>query len=323
LKVLLLGYYGYGNFGDELMRLALEDFFQKFEIQYVTALPKRQSNDTISRFNLFQIMGALYECDMLIYGGGGLLQDVTSLRSFLYYASVIELANMMRKPVVLFGNSLGPTKRWISRFILRQLVKKPDVYLFVRDVVSFRYAKRLNGNTILSADPSVRILRKFEVVPEKRYDLVIVPRNSERIHEYTIFGRKFNKVLVCPSQDTDIHVAKTIATNIGADLFEETHDVAESLKKILSGEFIISERFHPAVVASYFGVPFVSLENSKAQRFFRKYTKRRDFFAREVWEVEERIERIKREPLYLRDVMDKEADESFKQLYRLMLRLKK
>ncbi|ODN31149.1 polysaccharide pyruvyl transferase family protein [Fervidobacterium thailandense] len=323
MKVLLLGYYGYGNFGDELMRLALEDFFQKFQIQYITALPKRRSNDTISRFNLFQVMGALYECDMLIYGGGGLLQDVTSLRSFLYYASVIELAGMMRKPVILFGNSLGPTKRWISRFILRRLIRKPDVYLFARDVVSFRYAKQLNGNTVLSADPSVRILRKLELVPEKKYDLVIVPRNSERIRDYTIFGRKFGKVLVCPSQDTDIPVAKAIAANIGADLFEETHDAIESLKKIISGELIISERFHPTVVASYYGVPFVSLENSKAQRFFRKYTKRRDFFAKEVWEVEERIERIKREPLYLRDEMDKEVEDSFKQLYRLMLRLKK
>lgn len=328
LKVLLLGYYGYGNYGDELMRLGITDFLKKFNIQYVTALPKRISKDTISRFNIFEILEYIYDSDAVIYGGGGLLQDITSTRSFLYYASVINLSLIMRTPVILFGNSIGPVKKKGNRILLRNILKNKNTFLFARDVVSYKYGLCLNKETELSCDPSIRYLRKFLSVEEfksknfdKTYDLLLVPKNNKKdIEEYSVLNNYFKNIIIAPAQRTDMEISKKLAKKLECELFEDIEDVDKFTSLILSSKFVISERFHPVVVASYYGIPFISLENSKSQRFFRKYTNRKEFFAKNLIDIEKRLMPILNEPLKLNEIMDKESDESYKKLYKTLLR---
>jgi len=325
LKVLLLGYYGYGNFGDELMRMSIEDFFAKFKIDYTIALPKRISRDTVSRFSLLEMIDATFDSDMLVYGGGGLLQDITSTKSFIYYASVIRLSLLLNKPVILFGNSLGPVKKAIDRYMLRSILKNKKVYVFARDLISYRYAKYLNQNAVLSCDPSVRYLKKVALDKEKvekKYDLILIPKKSEDAERYNILKKYFENIIICPSQETDIPVSKKIAKNLNCELFEDISNIDDVLTCILSSKFIISERFHPSLVGGYFGIPFISLENSKAERFFRRYTDRKEIFTKNLTDVGERIEKVKKDPIRLKEIMDKEAEESYKQLFKLMIRLK-
>ncbi|MGQ9855139.1 MAG: polysaccharide pyruvyl transferase family protein [Fervidobacterium sp.] len=322
MKVLLSGYYGYGNFGDELMRLAMEDFFKKYKIDYTIALARSVSKDTISRFNIFELIGSIFDSDALIYGGGGLLQDVTSSKSFLYYAGTIDVALLFNKPVILFGNSLGPVRKAYNRHMLRSILRNKRVHLFARDIVSFNYARRLNPNTVLSCDPAVRFLKTITELPEKKFDLILIPRKAENIQRYNVLRDCFDNILVCPTQESDLQTSSLVSKNLGAALFDKPNDTEGVLQNILASKFIITERFHPALVGAYFGIPFISLENSKAERFFRKYTKSRKPFAKDLIGIEERILALKQEPLYLKEILDKEADESFKKLYSLLIKLK-
>lgn len=322
MKVLLSGYYGYGNLGDELMRMGMEDFLKRYKIDYTIALPKRVSKDSVSRFNLLEIIGAIFDADALIYGGGGLLQDVTSTRSFLYYVTTIYISLLMGKPVILFGNSFGPVKKPLNRFLLRKVIKNGKVYPFPRDLVSYRYAKRLNKHTELSCDPSVRYLATIQPLPEKTFEAVLVPRKIENIGKYDCLKRHFEKVLVCPVQYSDVETAKKIAQRLDAEVIDNPNDIQNVLSIILSSKFVISERFHPTLIAAYFGIPFISLENSKAERFFKKYTDRREFFAKDMLEFPQRYEKIVSAPLYLKTQMDKECEESFKKLYKILIRIK-
>lgn len=321
MKVLLVGYYGYGNFGDELMRESIEDFFRKFHVQYKVTLPKRINKDTVSRFNIFEMIEAVYDSDIVVYGGGGLLQDITSTRSFLYYSSIIQLSLLLQKPVILFGNSLGPIKKKINRFILRNLLKNKNVFLFARDIVSYRYGKYLNENTVICCDPSVRYLKKIQPEKSNEYELIIIPRRSSNVHKYDVLRKYFSKIVVCPTQKTDIEVSKVISNRLDCEFFENSGNINELLSLILSSNFVISERFHPSVVASYFGIPFISLEGLKTSRFFMKYTKRKEFFARDTIGILGRIQAIKNQPLDLKNIMDEEVERNFKDLYRLMIRL--
>lgn len=327
MKVFLLGYYGYGNFGDELMRKGIEEFFQKFNIQYRLALPKRVSKETLSRFNIFEIIEAIYESDVVVYGGGGLLQDVTSNKSFLYYATVINLSFLFQKPVILFGNSLGPVKNTLNRFILRNILKNKKLHLFSRDVISYRYGKYINSNTKLSCDPAIRYLKKIapeEPKSSEDLELLLIPhqkKNKEKLEQYDILKKYFSKIMVCPAQKTDEEVVKIIGKRLNAQICLDVSDTDMVISLILSSKFVISERFHPTVVASYFGIPFISLENSKATRFFRKYTRRKDFFSSSILDIPAKIEKIKSDPLNLKDEMDKEAEQSFKELYKLMIKI--
>ncbi len=322
LKVLLSGYYGYGNFGDELMRLSMEDFFKKYKIEYTLALPKRISKDTISRFNLLELTGAIFDSDAFIYGGGGLLQDITSFKSFFYYVFSIHISFLLNKPVILFGNSFGPVRKPFDRFLLRYTLKNDKLYVFARDIVSYRYAKHINKTATLSCDPSIRFLSTLNTLPEKKYDLILIPRKIENVEQYDILKRYFQSIIVCPAQNSDIQTAKEISKRLNADYLDNPDDVNTVLSYILSSRFIISERFHPTVAGAYFGIPFISLENSKAERFFRKYTNRTDFFAKDLVDLPQRLNSVSESPLYLKLEMDKECDESFKKLYKTLIRIK-
>ena len=95
LSVLLCGYYGEGNLGDELLLELILDLMDPRIYVYITsndlllatlAGPNRKR---INRKNLIKILLALDNVDYLILGGGSLLQDKTSKLSFYIIFAVI------------------------------------------------------------------------------------------------------------------------------------------------------------------------------------------------------------------------------------------
>jgi len=51
---------------------------------------------------------AIDRADIVLSGGGGLLQNVTSLRSLFYYAGIIRTATRAGKRTMIFAQSIGP-----------------------------------------------------------------------------------------------------------------------------------------------------------------------------------------------------------------------
>jgi len=107
LKVVISGYYGFGNTGDEAILTSLLNMLRhdnSLEITVLSAHPRQTRAEhkvkAVSRFNPFSIMVSILRSNLLISGGGGLLQDVTSSRSLLYYLSVISLGLLSRKVIL-------------------------------------------------------------------------------------------------------------------------------------------------------------------------------------------------------------------------------
>ncbi len=317
LKILLVGYYGYENFGDDLMLKSVQDFLDKVQFEYVIAMPHKVSENTISRFNPFEVIPAIVKSDAVVVGGGGILQDITSTRSFLYYYSFLEAALLFNKPIILFANSIGPVKKKFNRFLLRALLNHKNVFVFGRDPVTVRYVNYVGGDAELVCDPSPRILKKLEVREcYKKYDLLIVPRKKIKDVE---FLKGFKNIAVCPAQPNDELTCKMIAKSLNAEYVEHK----KMLEAILCSRLVLTERFHPAVVASYFGIPFVLLNLGKGERFFSKYTKDKKYFAKDIYQFLENYSKVLEDPLKLREILDLETDESFKQLYGVLLKYKK
>ena len=65
---------------------------------------------------------AIERADVVLSGGGGLLQNVTSLRSLLYYSGVIRSAVRAGKPTMVFAQSIGPLDFW-GRAMVRKFCK--------------------------------------------------------------------------------------------------------------------------------------------------------------------------------------------------------
>jgi polysaccharide pyruvyl transferase CsaB len=113
---LISGYYGFGNLGDEAL---LDVIVARLRSAYPGGAIDVLSNDPAGttarlgveatpRADLGAVRRAIDRADVVLSGGGGLLQNVTSLRSLVYYAGVIRTAVRARKRTMIFAQSIGP-----------------------------------------------------------------------------------------------------------------------------------------------------------------------------------------------------------------------
>lgn len=123
VEAVISGYYGYDNLGDDAILYAISRQLSTLEPPVrLTVLSQRPAETAacyglraVSRFSPIAVLRAIRKSDLLISGGGSLLQDRTSTRSVRYYLGVIRLAQLLRKPVFLYANGIGPLSREKNR----------------------------------------------------------------------------------------------------------------------------------------------------------------------------------------------------------------
>ncbi|MBV9232757.1 MAG: polysaccharide pyruvyl transferase CsaB [Candidatus Eremiobacteraeota bacterium] len=159
--MLLSGYYGFGNFGDEaLLAVTVQQLRLRFpsaKLDVLSATPNATARafgvEATPRWEWRAIRAAIGRADVVLSGGGGLLQNATSLRSLLYYASVVRQAVRRGRKTMVFAQSVGPLDFW-GRLIVQQCCKGLD-RATVRDEASQRLLRRLLPRTPVerTADP--------------------------------------------------------------------------------------------------------------------------------------------------------------------------
>ena len=143
--VVMSGYYGFSNAGDDAILEAIQQAIHEASDHIsVTALSndpeltRRQYGlEAIPRFRVLKVFSALRRCDALLSGGGSLLQDTTSTRSLLYYLTVIRCAHWLGKPVMLYANGIGPVRRPANRRRVKRVVDQATL-ITLRDHSSAR-----------------------------------------------------------------------------------------------------------------------------------------------------------------------------------------
>jgi polysaccharide pyruvyl transferase CsaB len=156
-QLLLVGYYGEHNLGDDALLEVLLGHMPAGFTATVTAYDTDQVRqrfrvDTVQRRSLAQVLKALNYCDGLVLGGGSLLQDSTSFRSLLYYAALIFAARLEAKPVLLWGQGLGPLRRRPSRILVGRLLGLVTAVSW-RDQESAALARKLGRDGPVGSDP--------------------------------------------------------------------------------------------------------------------------------------------------------------------------
>ncbi|WP_087069113.1 polysaccharide pyruvyl transferase CsaB [Cyanobium sp. NIES-981] len=158
-RPLLVGYYGEHNLGDDALLEVLLAALPAGCRPTVTArdqslVQRRYGVATVDRTSLAAVLEAVGRCDALVFGGGSLLQDSTSFLSLVYYATLVLLARSQGKPVLLWGQGLGPLRRKRSRWLVRGLLPLVTAVSW-RDPASAALARSLGrrGEGAVGADP--------------------------------------------------------------------------------------------------------------------------------------------------------------------------
>ncbi len=162
MHVVLSGYYGFDNVGDEAILFAiiaaLRNEQPDIKITVLSNNPastvKTYQVHAINRHRMNEISRVIKESDGLISGGGSLLQDVTGIKSIPYYTSIIHLARLHKKPVFVYAQGLGPIKRKLYRQLVAYTLNKVN-QITVRDWESKQLLQQIGvrQNAILVPDP--------------------------------------------------------------------------------------------------------------------------------------------------------------------------
>jgi polysaccharide pyruvyl transferase CsaB len=191
-NILISGYIGFENCGDEAILMSLlADLRRMVPDAAFTVLSRRPEQTSarygvtsVDRFNLRQVTRAIRRADLVISGGGSLLQDATSSRSLYYYLMIIWLAKRASKPVVVYANGIGPIIRPANRRLTKHILDRVDL-ITLRDAQSGEEIRRLGvvrPPVEVTADPA------FNLAAAPAESILPLLERSEARHERPLIG---------------------------------------------------------------------------------------------------------------------------------------
>ncbi|HEY4440708.1 MAG TPA: polysaccharide pyruvyl transferase CsaB [Candidatus Elarobacter sp.] len=285
-RFLLSGYYGFGNLGDEaLLEIIVAQLRRRWPscgIEVLSADPAATARtygvEAAPRMDLGRVRSAIERADVVLSGGGGLLQNVTSLRSLLYYGGVIRTAIRAGKPTMVFAQSVGPLDFW-GRAVVRNLCRGIAAAT-VRDERSRTELQRLVPEVAVerTADP----VFLFEPGTEP-LDLAAEGLAGDDAPLVVISVRKWEKTDATVAALA--HVADRLAARHGArvaflplggppdaevssavirrcastPVLLPEYPLAQAAQVIARASLVIGMRLHALIVAARVGVPFIAL----------------------------------------------------------------
>lgn len=299
-RVLVSGYYGFGNCGDEAILYALIRNLKKMlpdiDIIVLSQNPPQTTRNyqvkSIHRFNLLSIIFFMVQSDLIISGGGSLLQDVTSTLSLYYYLTIIGLAKLLRKPVILYANGIGPIKKKANRFITKIILNKVET-ITVRDQDSRQELYRLEVRRppiIIAADPVFTLsfiddpqnttILQTEHIPSDRPLIGISIRPWKTGADYLdviaraadgLISRYQCHILFIPMQNPDdVRIIQDVRKRMTNQSYtmQAGHSVQEYMAVIGQLQILISMRLHTLIFAAVQRVPMLGLVyDPKVQSF--------------------------------------------------------
>ena len=299
-RIVVSGYYGSKNAGDEAMLAAmievLSDLDPQVNITVISTDPedtkRRHGVHAVSWLAMGEIASALRSADLLISGGGSLLQNVTSGRSLYYYLGVIWLAERLGVPVMLYAQGIGPVCGGLARSLMRRIAGGVSL-ITVRDHGSFEEIENLGivrPPVEVTADPVLAIhpvdlgigrgiLKRAKADGAKPVIGVSVrewrgwEHYKQAIAEAAdrISQEMDARVVFFPMQvPEDVRTAEEIAARMKAKATVLTDEFATSELLSLVGNFdlLLAIRLHALIFAGVMGVPMVGVSyDPKIDRF--------------------------------------------------------
>lgn len=270
-NVLISGYYGFDNFGDEAILGVLVKKLKELNanVRVLSKNPAKTASlygvETTFFFNLLKVIFRISKCDVLVSGGGSLLQNVTSLKSLLYYLWVINTALFFNKKVIIFAQGIGPINGGFAAFLTKNTLKKCSL-VTVRDEKSLFLLRGWGVNADLVCDPLFDLsmavsfpsnkvgvqLRGFKTLKEKLL-IKLAEQVNKDFSDKTIEIYSFQDSLdlaVCKRFEK---ILKSLNPLISTTLiFNQTSN--EILDKISKLDYMIAMRFHANLIALKYGV---------------------------------------------------------------------
>lgn len=179
-SVILLGWYGYNNLGDDLLfEIISKDLKKVFNKLYFPCNPNNNiitENDFLKpvklkgRLQFLILVYYIIKCDCLVLGGGTYLRDLISSKILRYKLYIIYIAQKLKKTTIIWGGGIGPFYFNKNTKLLKSVLSNFD-HVLLRDNNSNKVFKEITGkNSILVPDPVYQLYNNIKcnyVFPKK------------------------------------------------------------------------------------------------------------------------------------------------------------
>lgn len=252
MQLLLVGYYGYNNLGDELLAKAAARIIAEIPAQVKVLTPKLRKP--------LSLVNALVNADGLVFGGGSLFQDITGRGlTVLYYVGIAGLGLLLRKKLFFIGQGMGPIRRPINRLLLRFILQR-SAFISLRNRESLAFVQALGitkarlANDLLFAN----VLPVFKQQARKKIKIVLSFRTGitrEQMFQLCVQLQRYELVVVIMQQGADERFCaglKKYARVIG-------YHPEQIMREIATADLAVGMRLHFLILAAAYTVPFIGI----------------------------------------------------------------
>lgn len=285
-RFLISGYYGFGNLGDEALLSVivnqLKTRYPQAQINVLSANPASTAHEfgveATPRADIPRVNRAIARADVVLSGGGGLLQNATSLRSLLYYAAILRTAIRAGRKTMVFGQSIGPLDFWGKRIvrkwcsgISRATVRDGRSYVLLKPLLATTPVERTADPVFLYDAPDERTDLSLQGLGPDSEPLVVVSvRKAPNITQVVpliaqcvdrLAERYGARVAFLPlggAGDADISSGLIRKCRTRPTLLPSC-DLARAANIIKRARVLIGMRLHSLILAVRYGVPFLAV----------------------------------------------------------------
>lgn len=270
-KVLISGYIGFSNFGDDAMLEVLINHLQEKNCQITTLSANPHETKKIFGIESFfykspiKVLTSLFKADVLISGGGNLFQDETSFLSLFYYFFIIFAAKILNKKIIIYSQGIGPIKSRFANSLTFIAFKFADT-IITRDKFSKNYLQKSGIDSSYTKDACWELpIQKY--MPEKVLGIQLRAHKDlteEFINELAIAvsnnfkGYKIKLLSMQNSTDTEslnsfLKKLKKLDNDFKIEL-EPYYSPKQTTDDFKSLKYLISMRLHANILALKYGI---------------------------------------------------------------------
>ena len=272
-QVSLLGFYGYGNFGDELTRRILTERLQHQHVTTLVRFPQRNKGE---KNRYLDAMRAVRRGGTLVFGGGNLFQNTTSDRSLLYYTTLLRYAKARGCRTVLLGGGIGDFRTQKGHEKMRRAISCFD-RIACRTTSDCHLAKTLGAKDVeylpdpcfLYTSADAMVTASHDACSKEQGYVLILPRrryadgrdlfleNTRAVGFRLVFLSLFDK--------EDASLCGRLAQRYGGE-YHRCMNLDELCHLVLHANFTVAERLHGAILSLLCHTPAYLLADSGKAR---------------------------------------------------------
>jgi polysaccharide pyruvyl transferase WcaK-like protein len=291
-KILLQGYIGHKNFGDDLLfDIALKKIKNIPNTEITVLLTKKNINPDylyiyypnlkIIKFDSRIPLLFYKNFDKVFYIGGGVFFDykkgisiLTFLKNYLSNILRYNIPKLLGTRFAGIGIGIGPYFSGKTKNLHAVIIRNFEI-LGVRDKVSFEIAKSMGVSQVyLSNDLSIGLFDKFNkisAISDKSNQVIICPRtyshkvefekHLEELVSFSYFlektGFKTHWIFL---QEDDFDLVSKLRVDFNVTIWDPYKmSIMDFIKIFKNAKVIISSRMHSIFIAGMVGTPFIAI----------------------------------------------------------------